>query len=96
MNHKFPRFSFLSKNTPFKKLKRKLSNALESFLYNCATRNQQAILLSAIACRCPSCKKIGFLLVDTEVKVRYGGDDVVEDIGLDIFVWNPVGCGEEV
>ena len=46
--------------------------------------------------RCPSYKKIGFLLVDTEVKVRYGGDDVVEDIGLDIFVWNPVGCGEEV
>ncbi|MBP3357762.1 MAG: hypothetical protein J6K91_02530, partial [Opitutales bacterium] len=28
----------LLKNTPFKKLKRKLSNALESFLYNCATR----------------------------------------------------------
>ena len=28
----------LLKNTPLKKLKRKLSNALESFLYNCATR----------------------------------------------------------
>ena len=32
------RVSTLLKNTPLKKLKRKLSNALESFLYNCATR----------------------------------------------------------
>ncbi len=47
----------LLKNTPFKKLKRKLSNALESFLYNPATRNQRAILPTAIARRCPSYKK---------------------------------------
>ncbi len=33
-----PTLFFLLEKTPFKKLKRKLSNALESFLYNCATR----------------------------------------------------------
>ena len=58
MSSKLPRF--YQKNKPFKKLKRKLSNALESFLYNCATRNQQAILPTAIACRCPSYKLFDF------------------------------------
>ena len=53
-----PTLFFLLEKTPFKKLKRKLSNALESFLYNPATRNQQAILPTAIACRCPSDKKL--------------------------------------
>ena len=53
-----PTLFFLLEKTPFKKLKRKTGNALPVFLYNCAIRNQRAILPTAIARRCPSYKKL--------------------------------------
>jgi hypothetical protein len=40
----------------YQNLKRKTGNALPVFLYNCATRNQRAILPTAIARQCPSYK----------------------------------------
>ena len=62
------RFFFFKKSSPLSLiifpliiiLKRKLSNALESFLYNCATRNQQAILpwQSPVGARHIKCVKV--------------------------------------
>ena len=95
MSRKFPRFSFLSKNTPFKKLKRKLSNALESFLYNCATRNQQAILLSAIACRCPSDKLFGSAYVFIFAFFGIAVEELVDSFFI-IFVPSTIFWVEEL
>jgi hypothetical protein len=51
-----PTLFFLLEKIALKKLKRKTGNALPVFLYNCAIRNQRAILPTAIARRCPSKK----------------------------------------
>ena len=56
---------------------------------------QSTIRLKGHIC-CPSFKRIRFFLVDSKVEVWRGGYDMVEDIGLDIFVRNPLGCGEKI
>ena len=61
-----PTLFFLLENTSSKKLKRKLSNALESFLYNCATRFKGHIVVR-------QCPPVPFLQKNRILVGRYGG-----------------------